>query len=299
MVVFGAHHCRKLQELADYTMTGIVTEAIHRSGKITDFGGVEKPASPAPDRDNESRVIQADQATEQMLDLKLQPSKLSGMLRSFSDSQWQARHPETCSKYGRLYSDRPSASRKCDDHDSASGKVARGWFKAKSKQTFDRDAGQTSGKISSRRCPLEVISVDEGAVNENDDPQQQACSHSNMERSKSFPPLPPPPPSSGRTDGQPYRNQQTKQARFAQVVRSKTERETMNGFACSQCDKWYDAIKDSVRVSKAEKSMCNHSSRHRHHGSPPLTPAGYWDVCSPAAPMTAAPFEPSPPSPEA
>mmetsp|Transcript_37440 Transcript_37440/g.73656 ORF Transcript_37440/g.73656 Transcript_37440/m.73656 type:complete len:856 (-) Transcript_37440:458-3025(-) len=73
---------------------------------------------------------------------------------------------------------------------------------------------------------------------------------------------------------------------FVATERHKDVRETMKGVACSQCDDWYDAVQAYAPDGDRE-AMCNHVSRHRFHFTPPKTPPGYWDVCTPMSPLTA------------
>lgn len=61
----------------------------------------------------------------------------------------------------------------------------------------------------------------------------------------------------------------------------------MQGYACSQCDEWYDAMKNTMGP-RPSGELCSHSSRHRYRNAPPQTPPGYWEVCSPAMPATPA-----------
>lgn len=62
----------------------------------------------------------------------------------------------------------------------------------------------------------------------------------------------------------------------------------MGGYACSQCDEWYDALSTTLGP-RPSGELCDHASRHRYHHAPPQTPPGYWEVCSPAAPTTPLP----------
>ncbi|GAB5373182.1 hypothetical protein AAMO2058_001728300 [Amorphochlora amoebiformis] len=64
------------------------------------------------------------------------------------------------------------------------------------------------------------------------------------------------------------------------TVRKKAERQSMPGFACSECEEWYKMVKDTVadREALLGTTFCNHVSRHRRNCEIPKTPPGYWAI---------------------
>eukprot|EP00466_Bigelowiella_natans_P000597 jgi/Bigna1/125938/aug1.1_g646 len=63
------------------------------------------------------------------------------------------------------------------------------------------------------------------------------------------------------------------------VVRRKAEREAMKGFACSQCEAWYNEVKDTVDDAELlGRNLCDHVSRHRRNFDIPKSPEGFWDI---------------------
>eukprot|EP00466_Bigelowiella_natans_P000281 jgi/Bigna1/66217/fgenesh1_pg.1_\ len=63
------------------------------------------------------------------------------------------------------------------------------------------------------------------------------------------------------------------------VVRKKAEREAMKGFPCSQCEAWYNEVKDTVDDAELlGRNLCDHVSRHRRNFDIPKSPEGFWDI---------------------
>jgi DNA endonuclease activator SAE2/CtIP C-terminus len=58
---------------------------------------------------------------------------------------------------------------------------------------------------------------------------------------------------------------------YVEIVRNKAEREAMTGYACEQCQKFYDAVGDGKR-------LVQECSRHRHRHAPGSTPPGLWNL---------------------
>lgn len=67
--------------------------------------------------------------------------------------------------------------------------------------------------------------------------------------------------------------------KFVEVVRKRSERAALPGRACSECDKFYEAMEQQGIISPtSRKKFVNECSRHRSKWTPPSTPEGFWDV---------------------
>lgn len=77
----------------------------------------------------------------------------------------------------------------------------------------------------------------------------------------------------------------TRVFKYAESVRTKSERENLKGIECKQCKKFYDAVlpKDGVKgIDGNDRNFrCEHHegvSRHRYRYVPPMTPEGFWNI---------------------
>lgn len=77
-----------------------------------------------------------------------------------------------------------------------------------------------------------------------------------------------------------------KPARFNAVVRGRAERAALNGFACADCKRFYEASginlecrhNEPKRAGARAVPTVNGVSRHRARHAPPADPVGYWDL---------------------
>ncbi|CBI24861.3 unnamed protein product, partial [Vitis vinifera] len=77
----------------------------------------------------------------------------------------------------------------------------------------------------------------------------------------------------------------TRVFKYVEPVRTKAERENLQGIECKQCKKFYDAVlpKDGNKDTDGNKRnfRCEHHegvSRHRYRYVPPMTPEGFWNI---------------------
>jgi len=66
---------------------------------------------------------------------------------------------------------------------------------------------------------------------------------------------------------------------FRMATRDRSERDKMEAFACSQCDKFISAVTTDVD-GKAANVIKGAACRHRYFAPPPSTPPGLWDAWS-------------------
>lgn len=73
------------------------------------------------------------------------------------------------------------------------------------------------------------------------------------------------------------------QIKCVETIRNKAERETLPGFACTECKAWYDAMVKNQYVSKDElPTYLKECSRHKSRWEPSSTPPGFWNLTMPS-----------------
>ena len=70
-----------------------------------------------------------------------------------------------------------------------------------------------------------------------------------------------------------------KKTKFIDVVRKKSDRDELPGFACEECSKYFDCLEQQGIISPGSKAdMLQRCSRHKSRDTPPSTPDGFWDM---------------------
>lgn len=64
--------------------------------------------------------------------------------------------------------------------------------------------------------------------------------------------------------------------RAVEVVRGKEARAQLNGYACPECEPFFDALGELDGVDR--EALIQQCSRHRHKHKPYETPDGYWEL---------------------
>uniref|UniRef100_A0A061R785 Splicing factor 4 n=1 Tax=Tetraselmis sp. GSL018 TaxID=582737 RepID=A0A061R785_9CHLO len=100
------------------------------------------------------------------------------------------------------------------------------------------------------------------------------------------------------TSGQRVRKTQASEYKFKEVVRKKAERSALPGHGCSDCQKFYEALRSwGTNATLVPLPECGHAtrpsaqnvvcspkqlqqefSRHRYKHAPPETPEGFWEL---------------------